>query len=219
MTRDVVAPLWRRGLSAVWCGALIAAIVFLWPARLGGSTNMVVVRGTSMEPLYHLNDIVVAREAGSYAVGDVVLFSIPSGVGKGMLVIHRLVGIRDDGSWITQGDNRDTADRFELHDADLKGTPQLLLPKAGRLLALLSNVYVIALTIDLLVMVLLWPRLRSGSAVPRKPSTRRPAEPAPATPRLPQLSTELAGRVADQDVAAQAEAWLAEELARLEILV
>lgn len=95
-------PLWRSALSALFTVAVLACAVYLSPARLGGSTNMVVVRGTSMEPVYHLNDVVISREADNYEVGDIVLFSIPEGAGEGMLVIHRLMGQRDDGSWVTQ---------------------------------------------------------------------------------------------------------------------
>lgn len=224
-------PLWRRVVSAVFTVAIIAAVVYLWPARLGGGTNMVVVRGTSMEPEYHLNDVVISREADNYEVGDIVLFSIPEGVGEGMLVIHRLVGQRDDGSWITQGDNRDVPDEFELYDEDLRGKPVFVAPRAGRLIVWANNVYVLSTTIGLLVILLLWPKKPDPElVVEAEPpaelgelETREPERMSEAVRELVvavQLAAErdAAERVAS-DVAAEAEAWLADELARLGVSV
>ncbi len=235
--RRTMPPLWRRGLSALFTALVIAGVVFLWPARLGGSTNIVVVRGTSMVPVYDLNDVVVARGADSYNVGDIVVYSVPQGVGKGMLVIHRLVGKRADGTWITQGDNRDTSDQFLLHDGDLKGKPLLRLPKAGRLLGVLSNVYVISVAFGLLVIVLLWPkRLQPADAVVDEESPVPPlaeVEPAELAVQPSRISAAVAELIAAEqasyarivaeldadDVAAEAEAWLAEELARLGVSI
>ena len=230
-------PAWRRALSAVFTIAVIACVVYLWPARLGGGTNMVVVRGTSMEPVYHLNDVVISREAASYEVGDIVLFSIPEGAGEGMLVIHRLVGQRDDGSWITQGDNRDAPDEFKLQDDDLHGKPVFVAPRAGRLIVWANNVYVISTAIGLLVILLLWPKkpqpeevavvAGSMAAAPSRAELEgQAAESVRVSAAVRELiaAVQLAAdrRAVEQlasDVAAEAEAWLAEELARLGVSV
>ena len=234
--RRTMPPLWRRGLSALFTALIIAGIVFLWPARLGGSTNIVVVRGTSMVPVYDLNDIVVARGADSYNIGDIVVFSVPEGVGKGMLVIHRLIGKRADGTWMTQGDNRDTPDQFLLHDEDLKGKPMLRVPKAGRLLGVLSNVYVISVAFGLLAIVLLWPKPQhpadadvDAAAVDAAAvdavavdALVEPVRPTRITAAVAELIAaeqasyaRLVAELDADDVAAEAEAWLAEELHRL----
>ena len=182
----------RRIGSALVTTVVVALVVFLWPARLGGSTNLVVVRGTSMEPVYHLNDIVVARTASDYDVGDIVVFRIPDGVGEGMLVIHRLIGRRDDGSWITEGDNRDTPDDFRIHDDDFVGKPVFVLPRAGRLVQWVSNVDVVAVALGLCGVLLLWPTRR----VLGNSTLTRPSDPVP-------------------DVEMEAAAWLEAELAAI----
>ncbi len=228
-------PVWRSALSALFTVAILASVVYLWPARLGGETRLVVVRGTSMEPVYHLNDIVVSREADDYEVGDIVVFSIPEGAGEGMLVIHRLVGQRDNGSWITQGDNRDSPDEFELYDDDLHGKPVIVAPRAGRLIVWSNNIYVLSVTLGLLVVFLLWPKKRQPEAVavgaeqtaagpsPEELEADQPVRASVAVRELVvavQLAAErdAAERMAF-DVAAEAEAWLADELARLGVLV
>lgn len=231
--RRTMPPLWRRGLSALFTALIIAGIVFLWPERLGGSTNIVVVRGTSMMPVYDLNDIVVARGADSYDIGDIVVFSVPEGVGKGMLVIHRLIGKRADGTWITQGDNRDTPDQFLLHDDDLHGKPLLRVPKAGRLLGVVSNVYVISVAFGLLAIVLLWPKRPQPADVAVDDDSSMPpvaeVEPEQMLVQPTRISAAVAELISAEqasydrlvaeldadDVAAEAEAWLADELHRL----
>ena len=185
---------WRRRVrrvgSALVTTTIVALVVFLWPARLGGSTNLVVVRGTSMEPVYHLNDIVITRTSRDYDIGDIVVFKIPDGVGEGMLVIHRLVGRRADGSWITEGDNRDTPDDFRLHDSDLLGEPVAVLPRAGRVVQFVSSVDVVAVALGLFGVLLLWPGRRA----------RAPIAPI---------------RISAPDVVLEAAAWLEAELAAI----
>ena len=185
---------WRRRArrlgSALVTTTIVALVVFLWPARLGGSTNLVVVRGTSMEPVYHLNDIVITRTSHDYDIGDIVVFKIPDGVGEGMLVIHRLVGRRADGTWITEGDNRDTPDDFHVRDGDLLGKPVAVLPRAGRAVQFVSNVDVVAVALGLFGVLLLWPGRRAHSTV------------API-------------RITVPDVDLEATAWLEAELAAI----
>lgn len=230
-------PLWRRLLSLAFTAVIVAGTIWLWPDRLGGATNFVVVRGTSMEPVYHLNDVVVARAEDEYQIGDIVVFSIPDGAGQGSLVIHRLTGKRDDGTWITQGDNRDTPDDFRLEDSDLRGAPVFVLPRAGRLLALVSNTFVVATAFGLFAVVLLWPKRKPEEPVLVASYTeggRSEPEPLPDPFELPvdlpitgpvtspsvdalvaALHAETAALDHDDAVAAEAEEWLAAELERL----
>ena len=108
----------RSVLSWTLTAAVIAAVAFLWPATLGGSTRLIVVSGHSMEPTYDYGDIVVARDSGDARVGDVVVFAVPEGVGEGILVIHRVIEIDDAGFLVTQGDNRDRPDEWQLTQDD-----------------------------------------------------------------------------------------------------
>ena len=90
---------------------LVAMGWLLLPARFGGPVSYVVVRGTSMEPTYHVGDMLYVREQSSYEIGDVIVYRIPEGApGEGVQVVHRLVEIRSDGTFTLRGDNRDRAD-------------------------------------------------------------------------------------------------------------
>ena len=228
LSRLTRPPRWRRYGSALFTMLVIAAVIFMWPDRLGGATNMVVVRGYSMEPVYHLNDVVVSRGSAPYQVGDIVVFAIPDGNAKGMLVIHRIIGKRANGSWVTQGDNRDTPDQWELKDSDLKGTPVFVIPRAGRLLQLANNTFVISGALGLLVIVVMWPRKKPPPPTLVAAYNEPVDEPMPESLRVsPAVETIVAALIAendelddiDDDVAAQADEWLAAELERLGVNV
>ena len=151
----------RSVLSWTLTAAVIAAVAFLWPATLGGSTRLIVVSGHSMEPTYDYGDIVVARDSGDARVGDVVVFAVPEGVGEGILVIHRVIEIDDAGFLVTQGDNRDRPDEWQLTQDDIVGTPLAHLPKLGYAVWYLRQWWVIAVLAGLLTMLILWPSNRT----------------------------------------------------------
>jgi signal peptidase I len=149
--------LWRKVISWTFNGCILAAVIYFWPARFGGATSAVLVRGTSMLPNYEVNDIVFVREQDEYEVGDIVLFEIPDGKAAGLQIIHRIIGTWDDGTWQTQGDNRPTADQFRLEDEHLLGKPVLHVPEAGRVLQLLQNTFIISAAVGVGAVMLMWP--------------------------------------------------------------
>jgi signal peptidase I len=153
----VERPLWRKVISWTFNGCILAAVIYFWPARFGGTTSAVLVRGTSMLPNYELNDIVFVREQDEYEIGDIVLFEVPDGEAAGMQIIHRIIGTWEDGTWKTQGDNRQTADQFRLEDEHLLGSPVLHVPEAGRVLQLMQNTFIIATAVGVGAVMLMWP--------------------------------------------------------------
>ena len=191
---DIVTLL--GGLLAVW---------YLWPSSLGGSTRFIVVQGSSMEPTFSLGDVVIVRDNAQPQVGDIIVFHIPGDEpAAGMLVIHRLKSIRADGSYQTQGDNRTTADSFHITGNDVVGTPVYSIPRLGRLIGLSSDPWVIGAALGLLTTIHLWPKKgrRGSSDTPDPPET---------VDTLDALDDDRT--TSDRDFEAEAEAWLAAELA------
>jgi signal peptidase len=154
---DDKPPLWRRMLSWTFTLMIVATTVFLWPASLGGSTRLVIVSGRSMEPTYELGDMVITRDSGNSTMGDPVVFEIPEGSAEGSLVIHRIVDVDDEGRFITQGDNRETADNWRLTESDVVGQPLLHVPNGGLFVRFLQQWWVISILVGLLVVFVLWP--------------------------------------------------------------
>lgn len=127
----------RLGDIACWLELLVAIAVlwFLWPAWLGGSTSIVVVSGTSMEPTYDDGDVLLVRE-GRAEVGDVIAFHVPGREGQ---IVHRVIERRADGTLLVQGDNRDTPDLPVPRDADVVGIALVHLPHGEPLLRLATS--------------------------------------------------------------------------------
>lgn len=222
VTGQRTAPRWRRFLSLLFTVVVVAGTLYLWPARFGGTTRLVIVSGRSMEPGYELGDVVVARAAGTSSIGDIVVFEVPEGEAEGMLVIHRIVGIGADGTFVTQGDNRDTPDQWQLTQADIVGEPLVHVPKAGLVIAYLRQWWVVAIVLGLLAMFLLWPTKDTDEDDDPDdlddsddPGDGDPVD-ADTMPVRP-LATEqvVAEREIDPTIMAEAEAWLDAQLAEI----
>lgn len=119
--------------TASWWG-LAAALLGVWfwgfaPSSLGGRATMVVVHGSSMEPLLHGGDVVVVHQQDDYRVGDLVVFLTEE---RGE-VIHRLVEHTPTG-WLTRGDNRPSNDLWTVPDGAILGKQWLTIPVVGKTL-------------------------------------------------------------------------------------
>lgn len=211
----------RRVLSLVFTIAVVAFTIYMWPAMLGGNARLVVVSGHSMEPTYDLFDIVVTRDGGDTEVGDIVVFSVPEGEAKGMLIIHRVHEVDDDGHFITQGDNRDTPDQWQLTEDDIVGKPLLRVPQGGKVVGFIQDIRIIALLVGLVVLFMLWPddeEPDETNAFERDATWALfdlPDRRDPSVDELAQawLVAELE-RPIDDAVMADAMAWLDEQLER-----
>lgn len=177
-------PLWRRLLSVAFTVAIIAFTIYLWPSMLGGQTRLVIVSGHSMEPTYALRDIVVARDSGDTVVGDIVVFEVPEGDAKGMLIIHRVLEVDDEGLFITQGDNRTTPDQWLLTEENIVGKPLAHIPKGGKALGFIQNIWVVALLVGLVALFLLWPDAEEDEDVEDAEDEEQLVELEPVAPDL-----------------------------------
>ena len=114
--------------AAPWV-LLVLLMVLLWPARWGGPLGWTVVSGHSMEPTYQTGDLVLTVRQGGYSVGDVVVYEPPDPSLAGRFVVHRITGVRPDGTYEIQGDNNPSADQWNPSDGDVQGQAILHLPR------------------------------------------------------------------------------------------
>jgi signal peptidase I len=153
---------------------------------LGGRQSYVLVEGTSMEPTYETGDLVIIREEGHYAVGDIIAYRIDDESTGKKRIIHRIVGVGPDG-YVTQGDNRPGRDPWTPSDDDVLGRAVLHVPGAGAAARSISRPPVLALLGAATVMV-------GGSKRRRRRLPLSPAvEPAPgdATGRASEAAPRL----------------------------
>ena len=106
--------------------ALLAWWLWLAPAQVGGPATYVRVSGTSMEPMLHTGDVVIARGERPYAVGDLVVIQLSTG-----LVIHRLVDGDAKSGWTTRGDHNTWDDPWVLRDDQVLGRAWATVPRGG----------------------------------------------------------------------------------------
>jgi signal peptidase I len=115
----------RRWTSTLTRAALLVAVAAAWvllaPSRFGGQTAYVIVAGASMEPTLHQGDLVLARPAPSYEVGEVVTYHHPQ-VGP---VIHRIID-RQGSHYTLQGDANAWIDSYAPTGAEIVGQSWLV---------------------------------------------------------------------------------------------
>jgi signal peptidase len=181
MTLGRVLGAVRRLGAFVAVVALTAALVAVWPARFGGATRFVVVRGESMEPTYHSGDLIYARSAGDFAPGEIAVYRQPEADGSGTsLVIHRIVDHLDDGRYVFQGDNRDYPDDTRPTAEDIVARPIANLgPLPTEILFRLP--LILALVIGATFTWYLWPRDESAEAAPDPVGSIPDQRPMPVT--------------------------------------
>ena len=80
-----------------------------------------MVDGHSMEPLLHQGDLVIARRARSYALGDLVVTRVAASKGVHSHVIHRLVSGDAESGWKTQGDSDSWIDPWVVPQTAITG--------------------------------------------------------------------------------------------------
>lgn len=184
--------------SAVVLAALVGCWCFVLPTSLGGSTTFTIVSGPSMEPRFHTGDLVVARPASRYSVGDVVIYRIPDPKYRAFRVVHRIAERWPDGRYVTKGDGQDHADPWMISHDDIAGRQVLAIGKGGYLLGYIHNPLYLAAVFAMLVTYLFWPSKELVDDDAESPSTDdpcgRPPEPYAAPGRVT-LDLRTAGSV------------------------
>jgi signal peptidase I len=109
------------GMAALW--------ILFAPTQFGGQASYVMIAGASMEPELRWGDLVIARKAADYHVGDVVTYQHPI-VGP---VIHRVIEKSSHG-YTLRGDNNDWIDSYQPVNDEIIGQAWIKLPSAARVL-------------------------------------------------------------------------------------
>lgn len=100
--------------------------------RLFGYSQAIVISG-SMEPALMIDDMIIARQSDSYAVGDIIVFRSAD-----IFVTHRVETVTDEG-YITKGDANNIADSDPVARGDVYGRVVYTIRGAGRLLSFIRT--------------------------------------------------------------------------------
>lgn len=123
----------------------IVAMFVLWlafaPTQAGGLASYIIVVGNSMEPKFHIGDLVIAHQEPSYQIGDAVVYR---NRGLENFVFHRILD-EDMGRYKLQGDNNDWVDTYEPVHEEIIGKLWLHIPRGGRVIEKIRHPYTMAL--------------------------------------------------------------------------
>lgn len=113
-----------------WAGffLLLAALVAFCAGLL--PLKPVVVATGSMEPAICVGDIalVLDTDPGALEAGDVIQYRC-----DGYTVVHRVVEVSGDGTFLTQGDSNNAPDANPVSGGQVIGRVVLVVPKIGKL--------------------------------------------------------------------------------------
>lgn len=129
-----------RMILLIVCGAVVGVNVYLANANslVGDQLPMpfgygaAVVLSGSMEPEFSQGDLIVVKEADTYAANDIVVYQ-----DGGSLVVHRIVGLNGE-TVTTKGDANSVVDAPVSLSA-IKGKVLFWIPFAGRAVSFLKT--------------------------------------------------------------------------------
>lgn len=117
--------IWVVGLT----GILVLILVIL-------GYKPITIQTGSMEPVLNVGDLCFIHEKGrEYRYGDVVTFRVDD-----VFVTHRIAADNGDGTFVTKGDNNKVTDTKKITSNDIVGIVKFKVPKAGYVMASLSNI-------------------------------------------------------------------------------
>ena len=116
---SVIASFWLVLIAVIWASFA--------PTQIGGPASFLTISGTSMEPNFHLGDLVIVHKESDYKIGDVVAYR---NLDLDNNVFHRIIGQEND-RFIMKGDNNSWVDSYHPLPIDVIGKLWLYVPGAG----------------------------------------------------------------------------------------
>ena len=128
-------------LSGFWLAAMIAMWLAFAPTQAGGLASYIVVIGNSMEPNFHIGDLVIVHEEPNYQIGDAVVYR---NLELSNFVFHRIIE-QKLGHFTLQGDNNSWTDTYQPSQDEVLGKLWLHIPKGGDIMQRIRNPFIMAL--------------------------------------------------------------------------
>ncbi|NWG07606.1 MAG: signal peptidase I [Chloroflexi bacterium] len=113
--------------SAFWVVLMIVTWLAFAPTQAGGMASYIIVVGNSMEPGFHIGDLVITHKETNYQIGEAVVYR---NLELGNFVFHRIIS-EDMGRFTLQGDNNSWIDTYQPSREEIIGRLWLHIPKGG----------------------------------------------------------------------------------------
>jgi len=127
----------------------------------------------SMEPEINIDDVIFVKECNEKEIfmGDIITFEIDDEI-----ITHRVVNIekhKDEIIYTTKGDSNKFTDVNQVEFWQIKGKYIWKIPKMGKLFNFLRNKYVFGVIIFLLLIILIFDRLKNSKKQKRKEKRKK----------------------------------------------
>lgn len=141
---------YKRFSPGLFSGFWVIVMIALWlcfaPVQAGGQASYIIVVGNSMEPRFHIGDLVIVHTETGYQVGDAVVYR---NLELENFVFHRIIA-QQLGRFTLQGDNNAWVDTYRPTQAEVLGKLWLHIPKGGTVFQKIREPLVMALAAGLL---------------------------------------------------------------------
>ena len=95
---------------------------------------------------FNIGDLPIIEGSKNYSVGDVVVYSVP---GQAVPIIHRIIKINDDGSYVTKGDHNDRPitfsgspySEYSIEPSWVHGKVIFIIPKLGYFKVIATDIW------------------------------------------------------------------------------
>jgi signal peptidase I len=144
VTPSAGMAVFRRFSPSLISGFRVVAMIALWltfaPTQAGGRASYIIVVGNSMEPGFHIGDLVIVHEETRYQAGDAVVYN---NLELGNYVFHRILKEKL-GRFTLKGDNNSWTDTYQPSQEEVIGKLWMRVPKGGFIVQQIRKPYVMA---------------------------------------------------------------------------
>ncbi len=133
-------------ISAFWVVMIAVTWLAFAPTQAGGTASYIIVIGNSMEPGFHIGDLVIIHQAPLYQIGDAVVYR---NLELSNFVFHRIISQELD-RYTLQGDNNSWTDTYQPSREEVLGKLWLHIPRGGVYIQKIRNPLSMALIAGIL---------------------------------------------------------------------
>ena len=127
--------------SAFWVVMMIVTWLAFAPIQAGGMASYVIVIGNSMEPNFHIGDLVITHQEPIYQIGDAVVYR---NLELSSFVFHRIIS-QELERYTLKGDNNLWTDTYQPSREEVLGKLWLHVPHGGVYVQKIRNPLAMAL--------------------------------------------------------------------------
>jgi signal peptidase len=121
----------RRFFPNLGSAFSIVIMIAVWlafaPTQVGGLASYIIVIGKSMEPKFHIGDLVIVHEEPMYQIGDAIVYRNRE---LNSFVFHRIISQQME-RYTLKGDNNSWVDTYQPDHKEVIGKLWLHIPQGG----------------------------------------------------------------------------------------